>query len=158
MSTASLTFLLYHIVFGVKKRDFRLHEGLRLRMFPYMGGIIKNLGGIPVVINGTSDHVHVLCFLSRHISVSEAVKVIKAKSSLWHNRVYDQNNHPLHWQDGYGIFTVSPDSLENVKHYIVEQDEHHQYRSYAEEWEILHTKIVDYKDKTAAMESVEVED
>lgn len=158
MSSATLSFLLYHIVFGVKNRDFRLGSDLRLRMFPYMGGIIKNLGGIPIIINGRTDHVHILCFLPRHISLSEAVKVIKAKSSLWHNRVWDKNSHPLHWQDGYGIFTVSADSLESVKNYIVEQDEHHLKRSFDEEWALLHDKLIQYKDLASAMECAPVEE
>jgi len=158
MSSASLAFLLYHIVFSVRNRDARLREDLRLRMFPYMGGIIKNLGGIPIIINGTRDHVHILCFLPRHISISEAVKGIKAKSSLWHNRIYDKNSHPLHWQDGYGIFTVSADNLESVKNYIVEQDQHHLKRNFDEEWQVFQSKAADYLNQTPPMECAPVDD
>lgn len=157
MSNTTLTFLLYHIVFSVKNREPRLNIPLRQRIYPYMGGIIKNLGGIPIIINGTRDHVHILCFLPRQISISESVKVIKAKSSLWHNRVHDKT-HPLHWQEGYGIFTVAAEQMEKVKHYIVEQDEHHHNRGFEDEWNILHDKIIEYMDKSPAMEYNEVED
>jgi len=158
MSSTSLTFLLYHIVFSVKNRDTRLHPDLKLRLYPYMGGIIKKLGGIPIIINGTNNHVHILCFLPRHISVSESIKIIKARSSLWHNRIYSQNKHPFHWQDGYGLFTVSADNLDKVKLYIVEQEEHHRHKTFDEEWDILHKKLIDYTDSLHEMECEIVED
>ena len=144
MSSASLTFLLYHIVFSVKNRDIRLNPELRLRLYPYMGGIIKKLGGIPIIINGTYNHVNILCFLPRHLSVSESIKIIKARSSIWHNRIYDSKNHPFHWQDGYGVFTVSGENLEKVKHYIAEQEIHHSNVTFDDEWLILHNKLIDY--------------
>ncbi|MDD4310304.1 MAG: IS200/IS605 family transposase [Candidatus Cloacimonetes bacterium] len=144
MSSASLTFLLYHIVFSVKNRDVRLDPQLRLRMYPYMGGIIKKLGGIPIIINGTSNHVHILCFLPKHLSISECIKIIKARSSLWHNRVYDNNNHSFHWQDGYGVFSVSGENLEKVKHYIANQETHHSHLTFDDEWLALHNKLIDY--------------
>ena len=157
MSSATLSYLLYHIVFSVKNRDIRLNPDLRLRLFPYMGGIIKKLGGIPIIINGTSNHVHILCFLPRHLSVSESVKIIKARSSLWHNRIIDQRNHPFHWQDGYGIFTVSGENLERVKLYIANQEAHHSHHSFDDEWATLHEKLADYSN-ILEMECVLVDD
>ena len=157
MSNASLTFLLYHIVFSVKNRDVRLDPNLRLRMYPYMGGVIKKLGGIPIIVNGTFDHVHILCFLPRHLSVSESIKIFKARSSLWHNRVYDNKNHPFHWQDGYGVFTVSGENLDKVKQYIANQETHHSHISFDDEWLALHTKLIDYTN-ILEMDSDVVED
>ncbi|MDD4223137.1 MAG: IS200/IS605 family transposase [Candidatus Cloacimonetes bacterium] len=151
MSSTSLTFLLYHIVFSVKNREQRLTRIESERLYPYMGGIIKNLGGTPIIINGTRDHVHILCFLPRHISLSEAVKVIKAKSSLFRNRELAPQTPPLHWQDGFGIFTVASEQLEKVKNYIVEQDIHHLNRGFDEEWQILQDKIIEAVHKAPAM-------
>ncbi len=158
MSTNSMQFLLYHIIFSVHNRDKRLHEALRLRMFPYIGGIIKNIGGSPLIVNGTSDHVHILAFLPRHISIAESVKIIKAKSSLWHNRSFDKNNHPLHWQEGYGIFTVGADSLEAVKNYIAEQSLHHDGRSFNEEWKAFADRLAGYESKFTAMDCPAIDD
>ncbi|MBW6514784.1 MAG: IS200/IS605 family transposase [Candidatus Syntrophosphaera sp.] len=158
MSSNTITFLLYHIVFSVRNREPRLVRLIRDSMYPYMGGVIKNIGGIPIVINGTRDHVHILCFLPRHISLSESIKIIKAKSSLRHNRNFNPNGLPLHWQDGYGIFTVAAEQMDKVKHYIVEQDQHHMKRGFAEEWDILHNKAIDYMNKSPEMISDFVED
>ncbi len=158
MSSTSLTFLLYHIVFSVKNREQRLSAIIRERMYPYMGGIIKNLGGMPIIINGTRDHVHILCFLPRHLSLSEAMKVIKAKSSLFHNRVLAPQIPPLHWQDGFGIFTVAADHLESVKNYIIEQDIHHLKRSFEDEWRAFHDRINESQQRTSEMVCEKVDD
>ena len=158
MSSTSLTFLLYHLVFSVKNREQRLSGIIRERLYPYMGGIIKNLGGMPIIINGTRDHIHILCFLPRHISLSETVKVIKAKSSLFHNRVLAPQTPPLHWQDGFGIFTVGADNLESVKSYIIEQDIHHLERSFEDEWRFFHDRLSGALQQTSEMVCEEVDD
>ena len=40
-------------------------------------------------------------------------------------------------QDGYADFSVSHSNLEQVKHYIVGQEEHHQKRTFQEELRAL---------------------
>ena len=152
------TQLLNHIVFSTKERRPLMPPDLRARLFPYMGGIINNLGGTPLIINGTRDHVHILCFLPRHISLSESVKVIKAKSSLFHNRELSPHTPPLHWQEGFAIFTVAAEQLERVKNYIVEQDLHHIKRSFDDEWQILHSKVIDVIQHVPAMVCEKVKD
>ena len=47
MSSATLSYLLYHIVLIVKNRDIRLNPDLRLRLFPYMGGDYQEIGRDP---------------------------------------------------------------------------------------------------------------
>jgi hypothetical protein len=123
-----------------------------------MGGIIKKLGGIPVVINGTRDHVHILCFLPRHLSISEMIKVIKAKSSLWHNKVFNPDALPLHWQEGYGAFSVAAEQFDKVRDYIAEQDMHHLSRDFEAEWDILENKVLHAMHKYPEMECEMVED
>jgi putative transposase len=48
-----------------------------------MAGIIKNLQSIPIAINGTENHVHVLFVLSKNIALAKFVEIIKTNSSLW---------------------------------------------------------------------------
>ena len=56
----SYTNLLYHIVFSTKDRQPLLTDAYQLRLYEYIGGTIRALGGIPLGINGTEDHVHLL--------------------------------------------------------------------------------------------------
>src|SRR6266404_424450 len=40
----------------------------------------------------------------------------------------------LSWQDGYGLFSVSPSHFEAVRQYILSQEEHHRKETFQEEY------------------------
>ena len=63
----------------------------------------------------------------------KVLEIVKKESSKW---VKDQESGLLffHWQDGYGLFSVSPSHLEAVRQYILKQEEHHQKVSFQEEF------------------------
>ena len=44
---------------------------LQLRLFPYLGGIIREMGGTPLTINGPSDHVHLLAQTKASVSIGK---------------------------------------------------------------------------------------
>ena len=48
-----------------------------------MGGIVKERKGVAMIINGPSDHVHLLVSLATNESVAELLRVVKANSSRW---------------------------------------------------------------------------
>ncbi len=52
-------------------------------LFAYIGALVKEIKGKPIIINGVSDHVHMLILLPPNVSVSEAMRFVKANSSRW---------------------------------------------------------------------------
>jgi REP element-mobilizing transposase RayT len=52
-------------------------------LFAYMGGIIRAMHGIALIVNGTENHVHLLVRMPTVCSVSEMVRVLKVNSSRW---------------------------------------------------------------------------
>jgi REP element-mobilizing transposase RayT len=54
---------LFHLIYSTKGREPTLTHDLKARLFPYMGALVSDLGGRPVLINGPADHVHVLAYL-----------------------------------------------------------------------------------------------
>jgi uncharacterized protein YbgA (DUF1722 family) len=40
----------------------------------------------------------------------------------------------FHWQDGYGLFSVSPSHFEAVRKYILDQEEHHTQETFQDEY------------------------
>ena len=55
-----------YIVFSTKQRTPWLRNAtLRSELFAYMATILRNIECPAVIINGTEDHVHVLCLLSQ---------------------------------------------------------------------------------------------
>ena len=132
----SFTNLLYHLVFSTKERRPCLDPDVRLRLFPYMGGLIREEGGIPLCVNGVEDHVHLLVKLRQDRALSETMRVLKATSSGWMHRTFPEVVG-FHWQTGYGAFTVSQSQVGRVRRYIQNQEEHHKGRSFQDEFRAL---------------------
>jgi len=106
------------------------------RLFAYMGGIVKGMGGVPILINGPADHVHLLVSMPAKVAVAELVRVVKANSSKWAHGEQFQ----FEWQSGYGAFSVSNSKQREVRDYIASQQEHHRHVSFQEEYLALLTR------------------
>ncbi|MBI1804678.1 MAG: IS200/IS605 family transposase [Ignavibacteriae bacterium] len=126
------TRLLTHIVFSTKNRFPFINAELRSRLFPYIGGIVRELDGKPILINGIADHVHILTSLPPRLALSDVLRTVKANSSRW---VHEQ--FPSHtkfaWQTGFGAFSVSYGHIERVRNYIANQEQHHRRATFQEE-------------------------
>jgi len=129
----TFTHLLTHIVFSTKDRAPLLDAELKTRLFPYLGGIIRAHDGKALIINGPTDHVHILASLAAKHSLSDLMRELKADSSGWvHKNVPEQKKFA--WQIGYGAFSVSHSNLAEVENYIATQEEHHKRMSFKEEF------------------------
>jgi len=128
----TFTSLRYHIIFSTKNREPFLVPPLLERMHAYLGGCIKNLGGVPLEIGGVSDHVHLLVGLKPTHCVSDVLRTIKKASSEWAR--YEMGFGTFHWQDGYSAFTVGRKGIDALRRYIATQAEHHQTRTFEEEY------------------------
>src|SRR5437762_10466693 len=122
---SSHTNLLYHFVFSTKNREPLISNDRKERLYEYMGGTIRSLGGISLEINGMADHVHLLSKLRPDKSVSEVVRDLKANASGWMHKVFPEMRD-FKWQNGYGAFTVSQSQIEHIGKYIRMQERHHQ--------------------------------
>lgn len=111
-----------------------------------MGGIIKDLGGIPEIIGGIEDHVHLLIGLRATHRLADVLREVKSASSKW---MHEEMNKPLFsWQDGYGAFTVSASQIKAVKEYIAKQEEHHCKKTYQEEYrQFLDQSGIEYDER-----------
>jgi putative transposase len=125
--------LLVHVIFSTKGRAPMLDENLRVRLFPYMGGIVRDLQSTALIINGPSDHVHLLLTLSAIHSIADVMRVVKANSSKWVHEHWPSRSD-FAWQAGYGAFSVSESNSERVKQYIADQEVHHRTVTFQEEF------------------------
>ncbi|MCO5053945.1 MAG: IS200/IS605 family transposase [Verrucomicrobiae bacterium] len=127
------TNLLFHVVFSTKERLPLLDAKLKPRLFAYMGGVIRELGGTALLINGPSDHVHLLILLLAKLGLSEAIGKLKANTSGWVHREFPER-WSFAWQSGFAGFTVSHSQKQSVLDYIANQEEHHRNISFQEEF------------------------
>lgn len=127
------TNLLYHIVFSTKDRRPLITSDYQIRLYDYIGGIIRRGGGISLELNGMEDHVHLLAKLRPDRALSDVLRDLKANATGWMRDVFPSLKH-FSWQRGYGAFTVSQSNVEEVRRYIARQKAHHQKTSFREEF------------------------
>ena len=122
--------IVVHLIFSTKGRRPLITDGLRADLFAYLGGIVREMQGTALIINGTADHVHMLVRIRPAQSAAEVARVIKANSSRWARA----NWKKFAWQTGYCVFSVSESNVPGVAKYIATQEEHHRKRSFQEEY------------------------
>jgi putative transposase len=143
----TFTNLLMHLIFSTKDRVPTLEPDLKERLFPYMGGIFRELGGVPLLINGPTDHVHILAVLPAKLAVSEILNKVKSNSSGWVHKTFPMRM-TFAWQLGYAAFSVSSSQKQPVLNYIADQEEHHRKISFKEEFvSFLKKHEIEYDEK-----------
>jgi putative transposase len=142
---STYTSLHFHIVFSTKERFPVITKDWRERLHSYLGGIVKGLEGVPLAIGGIEDHVHLLVGLKSKHRLDYFLRDLKADSSLW---IHQELKKKFEWQKGYAAFTVSPSSIEGVRKYISNQEQHHGKKSFKEELvELLEASGIIYDEK-----------
>lgn len=125
--------LLYHLVFSTKNRKPYLQAETRPKIFEYLDGTVKGLNGIPLIIGGWVDHVHLLVKLSTQHRLSDFMRDLKAGTSKHFNESSGLLTK-FGWQDGYGAFTVGKSQEDSVKRYIANQEQHHAQETFQVEY------------------------
>lgn len=123
----------YHAVFSTKHRVAAIAPEIEARLYPFMGGIVRDLRSTLVAINGMPDHVHLLIRYRADISHSQLLQQIKGRSSKWINDTFGKLR-PFAWQEGYGGFTVSRSMVPDVEAYIARQKDHHKRHDFRSEF------------------------
>ncbi len=129
----SYTNLPYHIIFSTKDRRPLITVDYQSRLYDYIGGTIRGVGGISLELNGTEDHVHLLAKLRPDTALSDVLRDLKANASGWMHDVFPVLKD-FSWQRGYAAFTVSQSNVEEVRRYIARQKEHHRHTSFRDEF------------------------
>ncbi|HUT36576.1 MAG TPA: transposase [Planctomycetota bacterium] len=139
--------LLYHIVFSTKGREPWLEGDILARCHEYLGGAIRSEGGVALIVNGTTDHVHILAKLRQDKAVADVVRGVKANSSGWFHRTFRRS--AFAWQAGYGAFTVSFSRLDLTRAYIEGQATHHRRFDFKREYvALLEKNGIEYDERS----------
>jgi putative transposase len=128
----SLSKLYVHLVFHTKNSLIQIRKEDKNDLYAYIGSIIKDNDSIPILINGTEDHVHVLFVMSKNIALAKITEEIKRHSSRW-IKTRNPNYKQFGWQGGYSGFSVSQSLHEKTKEYIKNQEEHHKKMTFKQE-------------------------
>ncbi|MDR3651725.1 MAG: IS200/IS605 family transposase [Paludibacter sp.] len=128
--------LYYHIVFGTKFRKPTIPDIHCQLLYKYIWGIIENKKCKLYRINGSKDHIHLLVDIHPTIAVSTFVKDMKVSTSIWLKQQAEFQDFEG-WSEGFAIFTISHSDKVSLIAYIKNQKEHHQKRTFADEYKTL---------------------
>lgn len=121
------------IVFSTKNRQPLILPPVEAELHSYLGGICNRLDCQSIKVGGYTDHVHILCLLSKKIALMKLVEEVKSHSSKWIKTKSDAYNN-FYWQNGYGAFSVNPSETDTVIQYITNQHEHHRKKTFQDEY------------------------
>ncbi|MBV6878943.1 IS200/IS605 family transposase [Epilithonimonas ginsengisoli] len=135
------------IVFAVRGKQNLIPRERREELHKLITGIISNRGQKLFAIFAMPDHIHLLVSMSPNILISDLVRDVKAGSSKFIN----ESNWVIgkfNWQEGYGAFSYSKSHLDKVVNYILNQEAHHQKKTFKEEYlDLLRKFDIDYDEK-----------
>jgi len=86
-----------HIVFSTKHRQPLIIPTIETELHNYLGGICKNLECYPVKVGGYTDHIHILCILSKKLALVKLMEELKSHSSKW-VKTKEERTQNFYWQ------------------------------------------------------------
>ena len=147
MGTGTFSQIYIQIVFAVKRRDGLIKQGWEEELYKYITGIVQNKGQKMLAINGVSNHIHFFIGMKPSCRLSDLVREVK-KSSNSFIKEKKFSNFKFDWQEGYGAFSYSHSALDHVIAYINNQKEHHQKKTFKEEYlEFLNKFSIEFKNE-----------
>jgi REP element-mobilizing transposase RayT len=135
------------VVFAVQNRQSLIQAPWQDRLYQYITGIIQSHSHKVLQIGGMPDHVHLLFGMRPTQALSELMKKVKGRSSTWINQNRLARGH-FSWQEGYGAFSYAKTQVPQVIRYIKNQEQHHQHKTFLEEYhELLDEFDIDFDDR-----------
>lgn len=139
--------LLVHFIWSTARREPWIENDWDESLYAYVGGVIRNKKGKLLAAGGMHDHIHLYASLPSTLSIADFVNAVKSNSSRWIHETFP-NRRAFGWQEGYGAFSVSKSQEPNVIGYINKQEQHHQKRSFQDEYlEFLNQYKIEYDEQ-----------
>ena len=145
---STYTKIVYQLVFGSKDYTPFLTPSNKEILFKYIAGILKNKSCHPYIVGGYENHLHIVFDLHPSLALADLIRDIKRSTS----RMMKENKSEFRsfpgWQVGYGAFTYSYQSVENLINYVSSQEAHHRKVTFKEELINLCVQLgIPYDDK-----------
>lgn len=141
------TQLRIQLVFAVKGREHMIPKQNREQVEKYMTTVVQDKKHKLLAIYCMPDHVHILIGLNPEQSISKLVSELKTGTTKFIKK-QDWMPFDFSWQKGYGAFSYSKSQTDQVVKYILNQEVHHQNRTFKEEYlAILNRLDIDFEEQ-----------
>lgn len=120
-------------VFAVQNRQTLIAKQHKEELHKYMTSLVQHRGTKMLAVNCMPDHTHIFVGFKPSILISDFVKEIKVESNDFINKKGWVNGR-FNWQAGYGVFSYSHSHIDKVVNYVLNQEAHHQQKSFKKEY------------------------
>src|ERR1700712_1877550 len=127
-------------VFAVQHRRSLIPKEHKEELHKYITALVQNRKAKMLAVNCMPDHIHIFVGFKPTISISDFVKEIKVQSNEFINSK-NWVKGKFSWQEGYGVFSYSHSHVDAVIKYVLNQEAHHQKKTFRQEYLSLLEKI-----------------
>jgi len=136
-----------HLVFAIRNREALIKKEWKNELEMYISGIVQNHQHKLLAISAMPDHIHIFIGYNPNFLIPDLVEEIKTSSNAWIKQ-QKLTRYKFSWQNGYGAFTHSHIQLGTVVNYIVNQENHHQKKTFREEYiDFLNKNNIKFNEK-----------
>ncbi|MBD1387727.1 IS200/IS605 family transposase [Mucilaginibacter rigui] len=134
-------------VFSVQNRLCLITKEHKEELHKYITALVQNRNAKMLAINCMPDHVHLFVGFKPTVLISDFVKEVKVESNEFINSK-GWVKGKFSWQEGYGVFSYSHSHIDTVVKYVLNQETHHQKKTFKQEYlELLQKFEVPFEDK-----------
>jgi len=127
-------------VFAVKHRQSLIAKENKEELHKYITGLVQNRKAKMLAVHCMPDHIHLFVGFKPTILISDFVKEVKVESNEFINGK-KWLRQKFSWQEGYGVFSYSHSHIDAVIKYIMNQEIHHQKKTFKHEYHELLEKF-----------------
>ena len=127
------TKVMIHYIWATKARQKLISKELKPLLLDHIKDNSVKKGIFIDTLNCVEEHIHLLISLGNDQTISKNAQLIKGESSFWVNQ-QGLINQKFEWQDDFIALSVSERFIPVVRQYIINQEEHHRKKSFAEEY------------------------
>jgi putative transposase len=134
-------------VFAVQNRQSFISKTNKEELHKYITSLVQNRKAKMLAVNSMPDHTHLFVGFKPTILIADFVKEIKGESNEFINNK-NWIRGKFSWQEGYGVFSYSHSHLDTVIKYVLNQEIHHQKKTFKQEYLSLLKKFeVPFEDR-----------
>jgi putative transposase len=94
---------------------------------------VQNRKAKMLAIHCMPDHTHIFVGFKPVVLISDFLKEIKVESNEFiNNKKWIKGK--FSWQEGYGVYSYSQSHIDMVVKYILNQEKHHQKKTFRDEY------------------------
>ena|SRR6266540_1387741 len=134
-------------VFAVKGRRSLIAKEHKEELHKYITGLVQNRKAKMLAVNCMPDHTHLFVGFKPTVLIADFVKEVKVESNEFiTNKKWIKGK--FNWQEGYGVFSYSHSHIDRVIKYVLNQEKHHQKKTFRQEYhELLEKFEIPFEEK-----------